>query len=175
MGAVRALVAGLAVVAGITPAIAQQTTQNRVGTFTNWDVYEEQSPHECMAVSQTTDWYATNASGARTTVSRGSFFLFVFFRPEAGVRGQIAYTGGYAFRDGSNVTLTIDGTAYQMFTQGEWAWLASAEDDARVVAALKRGSRAVVEGVSGRGNRTHDTFSLSGVTAAIDDAQRRCG
>ncbi|AOZ55743.1 hypothetical protein KVC_2741 [Ketogulonicigenium vulgare] len=175
MRGVRALATGLAVLAGISPAFAQQTTSNRVAAFTNWNVYEEQSPRECLALSVPQDWSAVNASGAATQVSRGSIFLFVFYRPGDSVSGQVAFTGGYPFREGSTVTLTVDGTAYNMFTEGEWAWLSSSEEDARVVAAMRRGSRAVVEGVSGRGNRTTDNFSLSGVTAAIDDAQRRCG
>jgi hypothetical protein len=40
---------------------------------------------------------------------------------------------------------------------------------------MKRGAEAVVTGVSGRGTTTIDTFSLLGFTAAIEDAETRCG
>ena len=44
-----------------------------------------------------------------------------------------------------------------------------------IVAALRRGSTATVTGVSARGTTTVDTFSLSGFTAAVGDAEKRCG
>ena len=50
----------------------------------------------------------------------------------------------------------------------------TAEDDAKIVAAMKRGKQAVLVGQSGRGTRTQDTFSLLGFTAAVDDAGARC-
>jgi len=40
---------------------------------------------------------------------------------------------------------------------------------------MKRGSEAVVSGVSSRGTKTRDTFSLLGFTASIEDAEARCG
>jgi invasion protein IalB len=61
-----------------------------------------------------------------------------------------------------------------MFTQGEWAWPANPADDAKIVAAMKRGANATLVGVSSRGTQTKDTFSLTGFTAAVDDAQKRC-
>ena len=48
------------------------------------------------------------------------------------------------------------------------------EVNARIVEAMKRGTDAVLTGVSGRGTTTRDTFSLLGVTAAIEEANRRC-
>ena len=40
---------------------------------------------------------------------------------------------------------------------------------------MKRGAEATVTGRSGRGTRTADTFSLLGFTAAVADAEQRCG
>ena len=50
----------------------------------------------------------------------------------------------------------------------------SPSDDAKLVAAMKRGSNAVVTGVASRGTTTKDTFSLLGFTAATEDAEKRC-
>ena len=52
---------------------------------------------------------------------------------------------------------------------------ASASDDAKMVTAMKRGAGAIITGVSGRGTVTKDTFSLLGFTAAVEDAEKRCG
>ena len=84
------------------------------------------------------------------------------------------FTGGYPFAGGSTVSVTIGDTEYELFTEGEWAWPATPEEDARLVAAMKRGADAIVRGRSGRGNQTIDTFSLLGFTAAVEEAARRC-
>ena len=98
----------------------------------------------------------------------------VFFRPGASVSGQVAFSGGYPFANGSTVSVDISGTTFELFTEGEWAWPATAADDAKMVTAMKRGANAVLTAVSTRGTSTKDTFPLLGFTAACEDAERRC-
>ncbi len=108
-------------------------------------------------------------------VRRGDILLFVFYRPGASVSGQVAFTGGYPFASGSTVTMDISGNTFEMFTEGEWAWPATTDDDSKIITAMKRGANAVLSGRSGRGTNTKDTFSLLGFTAAVEDAAKRCG
>jgi hypothetical protein len=113
-------------------------------------------------------------SGRVVAVNRGQTLLMVFYRPGAGAMGQVAFTGGYPFASGSTVTLDVSGTEFALFTEGDWAWPASTAEDAKIIAAMKRGAQAVLSGVSGRGTNTKDTFSLLGFTAAVEDAEKRC-
>jgi hypothetical protein len=39
---------------------------------------------------------------------------------------------------------------------------------------MRRGQNAVLTARSSRGTQTRDTFSLFGITAASEEAQRRC-
>lgn len=165
------LAAGFALLGGM--AAAQEQTDNRVGATTDWSVFEETDPRECFAVSAPTEMVNTR-DGSPVTVSRGETYLFVFYRPGAGVQGQVTFTGGYPFDGGSTVTLEISGTEFQLFTEGNWAWPATPEDDARIVSAMRAGAQAVLTGVSGRGTQTRDTFSLLGFTASVEDAAARC-
>ena len=93
------------------------------------------------------------------------------------VSNEVSFTGGYPFKGGSPVTLAVGSTNFGMAPgrdqSGEWAWT-DPGDDARVVAALRKGSTAKVSGVSARGTSTEDTFSLAGFTAAVEDAEARC-
>jgi hypothetical protein len=107
-------------------------------------------------------------------VRRGDILLMTFFRPGAGVQGQVTFTGGYPFAPGSTVNMRVGDEGYELFTEGEWAWPASAEDDAKILAAMKRGVDAVLTARSARGTQTKDTFSLLGYTAAVDEAEKRC-
>jgi hypothetical protein len=169
----RALGATFAPVAlslAATVTLAQEST-NRVATMTDWNVFADEGPKECWGVSKPREWVATNG-GNPVQVNRSEILLFVTFRP--GAAGQISYTGGYPFADGSTVDVNIDGSTFQLFTDGEWAWPGSAADDAALLAAMKAGTTATLTARSGRGNVTTDTFSLRGFTAAMEDAGKRC-
>lgn len=163
----------LALAMAATAAFAQDETTNRVAASTDWSVFQETDPVECFGVSAPKESVNTR-DGQAVQVNRGETLLFVFYRPSEGVNGQVTFTGGYPFASGSTVTMNIGGTDYQLFTEGEWAWPATPEDDARIVTAMKAGAEAVLTGVSGRGTATRDTFSLLGFTAAVEEAESRC-
>lgn len=151
-------------------AVAQEST-NLVATMTDWSVFAEASPQECWGVSKPKESVNTR-DGQPVSVRRGDILLFVTFRP--GKPGEISFTGGYPFAEGSTVEVTIDGKPHQLFTDGEWAWPGSPEDDARLLAAMKAGGGATLTARSGKGTQTVDNFSLRGFTAAMEDAEKRC-
>ncbi len=160
----------VAVIMTTTPAFAQEST-NRVATMTDWNVFTEESPKECWGVSKPKET-VNSRDGKPVSVRRGDILLFVTFRP--GKPGEISFTGGYPFASGSTVEVSVDGNSFQLFTDGEWAWPGSAQDDAALLAALKGGTTAVLKARSGKGTETVDTFSLRGFTAAMEDAGKRC-
>ncbi|CAM4366479.1 invasion associated locus B family protein [Palleronia rufa] len=173
MKALTGWMAGVALAVSASAAMAQNESTNRVAVETAWSVFVEDEPKECWSVSSPTNTVNTR-DGQVVSVQRGDILLFVTFRPGANVDGEVSFTGGYPFADGSTVTLDIGGTSFDLFSEGEWAWPASASDDAQIVAAMKRGTDASLTARSSRGTQTKDTFSLFGFTAAMDEAQSRC-
>ena len=157
-----------------TGASAQAQSTNRVAAETDWSVFVEDNPTECWGVS-TPKETVNSKNGRVVAVNRGQTLLMVFYRPSAGAKGQVAFTGGYPFASGSTVNMNISGNSFELFTEGEWAWPATTADDAKIIAAMKRGASAILSGRSGRGTQTKDTFSLLGFTAAVGDAGKRCG
>lgn len=164
---------GLLAVWMMAGSATAQDSSNRVAANTDWSVFEEQSPRECWSVSAPKETVNTR-DGNVVAVRRGEILLMVFYRPGENVAGQVAFTGGYPFAGGSTVSIDISGTVFQLFTEGEWAWPATPEDDVAIVAAMKRGSEAVLVGRSGRGTVTTDKFSLLGFTASVEEAEKRC-
>lgn len=174
MGSIKAFgIAGALLAMVASGATAQEESTNQVAAKTAWSVFEDADPKECWAVSSPTETVNTK-DGRVVAVRRGDILLMTFFRPGAGVQGQITFTGGYPFAGGSTVNINIGGSEFEMFTEGEWAWPASAADDAKIIAAMKRGADAVLTARSSRGTITKDTFSLLGYTAALEEAEKRC-
>lgn len=155
-----------------TGAFAQEET-NRVAADTDWAVFEGDEPKECWAVTAPKETVNTR-DGRVVSVRRGDILLFVTYRPEQNIAGEVSFTGGYPFADGSTATLEVAGSTYELFTEGEYAWPATPTEDAKIVTALKRGANAVITARSSRGTQTKDTFSLLGATAMIEDAESRC-
>jgi hypothetical protein len=155
-------------------AFAQEQSTNRVAAKTDWSIFVEDNPKECWGVSSPKETVNTRA-GNVVAVRRGDILLFTFYRPAAEVKGQVTFTGGYPFAPGSTVNLNISGTEFELFTEGEWAWPATPADDAKIITAMKRGAQAVATGRSGKGTVTKDTFSLLGFSAALEEAETRCG
>lgn len=155
------------------PASAQDSS-NRVNTETDWSVFVEDNPTQCWIVSAPKSIRNTR-DGREVEARRDDIRLFVSYWPGSEKKGEVSATGGYPYADGSTVTIEIGTDRFEMFTDGEFAWAASPTDDARIIAAMKRGAQAIVTGRSGRGTQTQDTFSLLGFTAAVGDAEGRCG
>lgn len=170
---VRAI-AGLCLAGLATSAFAQAESTNRVAAKTNWSVFVEDDPTECWSVSAPKE--TVNTRGGRVVAAkRSDILLFVFYRPKAGVKGQVTFTGGYPFAPDSTVSLEVGNSKYELLTEGEWAWPVTEAEDAKIISAMKRGALATLIGRSARGTQTKDTFSLLGFTAAVDDAKKRCG
>ncbi|GAB4386140.1 invasion associated locus B family protein [Albidovulum sp.] len=154
-----------------TGAQAQVST-NRVAANTDWSVFVEDDPKECWTVSAPKET-VNSRDGKPVSVRRSDIRLFVTYRPGS-TAGEVSFTGGYPFAPDSTVTLEVGGSKFELFTEGEWAWAASPEDDKAILEALKAGASAKLTAHSSRGTQTEDTFSLLGLTAATDTARERC-
>jgi len=173
MISLRACAAALAFAATATAVEAQQTT-DRVDAKRDWSVFtSDEGEKVCWIVTQPTTSVARRG-GKQVTVNRGPIYLMVAVRPAKAAKNEVSMVSGYPFKKGSTVAAKIGADKYDLFTEGEGAWLASSEDDDRVVASMKRGATAVMTGTSERGTVTIDTFSLLGFTAALESARTLC-
>ena len=165
---------------GLALAATQATAQgaagessNRVATISDWSVFTADNPKQCWGVSAPKSSVNTRG-GKPATVQRGDILLFVTFRNGGNPAGEISFTGGYGFASKSTATLELDGQKFDLFTDGEWAWPKTPADDSGLLEALKKGAEAKITAHSDRGTQTVDTFSLTGFTAALAEAQKRC-
>lgn len=149
------------------PAHAQ--TQ-RLGEFRAWSAYVDTTNGQktCFVISQPSS-SQMNPAGRQ----RGPAHIFIAIRPAEQVRGEVSVIYGYPLREGST-RAEVGTTTFPLFARDENAWIENVADEPRLVDSMRRGSSMRVFGTSTRGTETIDTYSLSGITAAINRAQQEC-
>lgn len=164
---------GVALAAMVLPVASMAAEPIQVGKYRDWTAYTFDDPGGkiCYAVSE-----PKKAEGDYT--QRGDIYLLVTHRPEGKVFGEVSIITGYTYREGSEPTATVTSSrgndVFKFYTDGDAAW-AYQEKEAELVAAMKAGARMVVKATSNRGTLTTDTYSLSGVTAALNKIDAECG
>jgi invasion protein IalB len=165
--AAAALVVG-ASLAGFVAA-AQAQTPNRVGTFKDWSAYaySDSRGKVCYAASQP-------KSQQPQGLNRDPAYFMVTARPSENVRSEVSVIIGYPFKEGSKVTVDIDGEKFSLFTKDDGAWIENAAQETALIAAMKKGRSMSVSGTSRRGTNTTDSYSLSGISASLDALAKSC-
>ena len=134
----------------------------------NWGAYryDNDGSRICFVSS-----VPTKSKGKYDPKNRGDIRAFVSHGPGKAERDVVQVIAGYRYKPQSDVSLTIDGKSFKLFTIEDRAYAESEEDDRRIITLMKRGSRMTVVGISSRGTKTTDVYSLSGFTktkAVID-------
>ena len=149
------------------PAAAQQPTA--IGTFEAWEAltFDEGGKPVCYTSSE-----PAQAEGDYS--KRDKVYALVTHRPANKSLGVVTIMAGYAYKLGSEVAAQIGGQTFTLFTNGEAAWADDATDP-KLVAAMKGGHEMIVRGVSSRGTKTTDTYSLAGFSRAYAAIGEACG
>ncbi|MBR2033905.1 MAG: hypothetical protein IKA03_04450 [Alphaproteobacteria bacterium] len=106
---------------------------------------------------------------------RGDIYAIVTHRPNEKSFDVVNFNAGYDFKSGAPFKVKIGAQTFdKMFTSGDKAWAVNEKNDKEMVAAMKRGSRMVVHGVSSRGTNTKDTYSLNGFASAYRAISNKC-
>ena len=144
-------------------ALAQ--TPSQISQFNAWGAYSYQSKSGkvCYALSVPTAKKPAN-------VDHGDNFFLVSQKPGQNVSYEPQFMAGYDLKPDSKVTVKVDtGSPYTLFTSGRSAWLENAAQEPQLIAAMKAGGELNVQAESRRGTQTSYTFSLKGITAALDE------
>jgi hypothetical protein len=105
---------------------------------------------------------------------RDPAYAFVSTRPAEKVTNEVSVMIGYTLKPGSESTLEVGGGSYAMYTQGDGLWIKNAAEEERMVDAMRKAADVVVKGVSAKGTETTDTFSLKGLSQALDKLAQDC-
>ncbi|WP_336055191.1 invasion associated locus B family protein [Nitratireductor sp. CH_MIT9313-5] len=162
----RGIISSLILLAAVATGGSAFAQAKAVSQHNDWGVYSYQSDNGKVC-------YVMSVPKAKTPASlnHGDIFFFVSQKPGQNVAYEPQFIADYTLQEGSKVTVTVGNRSFTMFTQGKSAWLENAAEEPQLVAAMKAGADMKIAAKSGRGNDTGYTFSLSGVTAALNAIQ----
>jgi hypothetical protein len=140
-----------------------------IGTYSSWTSFThgEAPGLLCFATSQPAKQEPANTK-------RDPAFIYVSSWPKDGVKAEISVKIGYALRKGSDVTLAIGSSNFKLFVHGDRAYVADATEELKLLEAMRKGSTMTVQGTSERGTSTTDTYSLSGISQALQAVATNC-
>ena len=135
-----------------------------------WSAYilKESKGNACYMTSKPTQ---TAPKGVR----RGEIWFLVTHRPARNIHDEVSIYIGYPFKPGSDVTVTVDKTKrFKLFTDGNIAWGDGPKQEGALVKAMISGGEMTVAGLSKRGTKTLDHYTLKGFTAAHKAISKAC-
>lgn len=152
-----------------TPA-APESTITRLGDSQGWEAFADNAKGGkiCYLIGKPSK--TEPASAKRSAVA-----AHVTHRPGERRTNEVSFDAGYAFKEGTDADLAVDGKTFSLFTSKDTAWARDAATDKQVVEALAKGRQAVITGTSTRGTKTTDTYSLAGFSQALGEIDTACG
>jgi hypothetical protein len=171
MTRILATFAGLALSAAlIVPAAAEPA--NLLGVFGNWSAFSTGtgSGMTCYALSK--------PRASRPAAKRGAIYLMISDWPGRRVKAEPQIVYGYQAKEGAPAGLGVGSDKFIFFQKNSGkegsAWLTSLNDNPRLIDAMRGGVSAVASGISQRGTKTSDTYSLSGFNDALAKIHAAC-
>jgi hypothetical protein len=139
-----------------------------LGQYDNWGAYwaAPEGRKICFA--------AARPNGAHSNRGRKPAYMFISSRPHDRVKDEISMIASAPFRTKSDATATIGGKTYAMVTSVDGAWTKNANDEGKLIEAMRKGGDLVLKGTTDRGLQSTDVFSMKGLAQALDRIAREC-
>jgi hypothetical protein len=151
--------------------VAAPAKPTLLGQYGEWGAYSATPGGRkiCFAIAKPT---ATETKPADRP--RNQPYMFIAMRPADKVSNEVSIMVGYPFKTSSEAIAQVGSTTFQLYTQGDGAWIKNAAEEAHMVEAMRAGDSAVVKGTSAKGTESVDTYSLKGLTEALDRVAQEC-
>ena len=142
-----------------------------LGQFDSWGAYlaAPNGRKVCFVIAKPTSSQTTPPNRPRNPA-----YLFIASRPADKVADEVSIMIGYPFKPSSEATAEVGSTSFALYTQQDGAWIKNLTEESRMIEAMRQGQSVVVKGSSTKGTQSTDTFSLKGLSQALDRADQEC-
>jgi hypothetical protein len=157
-----------------TPAAVQPVADNEpklLGQYGEWGAYTAMPNGKklCFALAK-----PGSSQTSPPNRPRDPAYLFVSTRPADKVKDGISLIIGYPLKANSEVVAAVGSSKFPLYTQEDGAWVKDSREEAEMIEAMRKGAEVVIRGESSRGTKTTDTFSLKGISQALDKIAQEC-
>jgi invasion protein IalB len=156
----------------VAPALAQSAATS-IGPFKDWNAFvsSDGGAKMCFVATQPKDSkYSQPVNG------RDPAFFQITRIPSRSIVNEASSIAGYTFAANADVTIDVDGTKFKMFLDAshpDTAWSVP-DTESALVDAMKKGHAMTLTATSKRGTTITDSYSLSGISAALDAISKEC-
>jgi hypothetical protein len=155
-----------------TAALAQAPEgATSLGADGNWEAftYKSEDTDVCYAFSK-----PVKSEASKKGIVRDPIYFMVTHWPAKKVKAQPSVMIGYTFKEKSSVSLKIEDKAFKLYGVDNMAWTDKEENERAILAAMKSGKDMQITGTSAKGTETTDTYSLKGISAALEKISSAC-
>ena len=123
------------------------------------------------------DWCYIGSSPIKSdlpeTKKRGDNYILVY-KIIGSDENIIQIEAGYKYNLDKKINVKIDNANFDFYSTEDSSETAWANDDKKVIYAMKKGLELTLTGVSARGTITNDTYTLKGFTNAVNLLNNDC-
>lgn len=159
------LVAGL-----LAPTLAQANEPKLLGNFGDWQTYirDEGQQRICYALSK------PKTKSPKSVRHGDIYFMVANWRSGAAIE-QPSFLAGFSLKTANPPKARVGNTRIPMYVSQNEGFVEDNNDERRLVRSMRAGSTMRVDAVSTRGTSVSYSFSLKGVTAALQRSKQACG
>ncbi len=152
-------------------ALATAAQPKLLGQYGDWGAYTAAPGGKkiCFAIAKPTSEVTDPPNRPRNPI-----YMFITTRPADKVTNEVSIIIGYPFKPGSEASAQIGSTSFALYTQEDGAWIKNAAEETQMLDAMRSGDTAVIKGTSAKGTQTTDTYTLKGVSQALDRVAQEC-
>lgn len=147
----------------------QKAKPVQIATYGDWGAFLAEAGKEktCYALAQPKDREPAK-------LKRDPAYVFISSRPGENIRNEVSIIMGFPMKDGGDAQADVGSASFELISKGTNAWVKNPAKEAELIGAMKKGAKLIVKAASARGNVTTDSYSLSGLSQALDRVQKEC-
>ena len=142
---------------------------SQVASYGDWGVFVAQGEK-----SKTCYALATPKERVPSGLKRDPAYVFIADRPGENVRDEVSVIMGFSMKEGGAARAEIGGAGFDLIAKGTNAWIKSQAEEPQFVEALKKGSKLIIKASSLKGHVTTDSYSLAGLSQALEKVEKEC-
>ncbi|MEM1379977.1 MAG: invasion associated locus B family protein [Pseudomonadota bacterium] len=157
------------ILSAFSTAFAQSAEPQQVATYRDWMVftYETAGDRVCYAVTEPKDVSPASAN-------HGDVFFSVASWRSGAANNQPSFMAGYDLQEGSEPVVRVGSDRWEMFSSSKEGFIESGRQEERLIDAMRRGREMRVSATSARATSTNYTFSLLGISKALERVESAC-